>query len=77
MELEFMALLRELAPTGEAATAEVERRTATSPGEVAAAVAALAKAPAVSVLAVLDSPERATAAGSRPRHRRPGRRWSC
>jgi DNA polymerase-1 len=61
MELEFMALLRELAPTGEAAVAEVERRTASSPSEVAAAVASLAKAPALSVFAVLDSP-RATSA---------------
>jgi DNA polymerase-1 len=60
MELEFMVLLRELAPTGPAATADLERREARSPGEVRAALAALAKAPAVSVFAVLDSP-RATA----------------
>jgi DNA polymerase-1 len=62
MELEFMALLRELAPTGPAATVEVERREAASPAEVAGVVAALAKEPAVSVFAVLDSP-RATSAG--------------
>ncbi len=61
MELEFMALLRELAPTGPAVTAEVERREAASPGDVAAAVAALAKEPALAVFAVLDSP-RATSA---------------
>jgi DNA polymerase-1 len=62
MELEFMALLRELAPTGPAATADVERREAGSPTEVAAAVATFAKEGAVSVLAVLDSP-RAGSAG--------------
>ncbi len=62
MELEFMALLRELAPTGPAATAEVERREAGSPSEVGAAVATLAKEGAVAVLAVLDSP-RAGSAG--------------
>jgi DNA polymerase-1 len=60
MELEFMALLRELAPTGPAATVDVERREAASPREVAAAIGALATQPAVSVFAVLDSP-RATA----------------
>jgi DNA polymerase-1 len=62
MELEFMALLRELAPTGPTASVEVERREAASASEVAAVVAALAKEPAVSVFAVLDSP-RATSAG--------------
>jgi DNA polymerase-1 len=61
MELEFMALLRELAPGGEPATAGAERRTAGSPREVAAALGALAKEPALAVIAVLDSP-RATAA---------------
>ena len=60
MELEFMVLLRELTPTGPAVTADVERREARSPSEVRAALASLAKAPAVSVFAVLDSP-RATA----------------
>jgi len=62
MELEFMALLRELAPTGPAATADVERRTAGTAREVAAAVATLGKAAAISLFAVLDSP-RATSAG--------------
>jgi DNA polymerase-1 len=62
MELEFMALLRELAPSGPAATVEVERREARSPAEVTAAVATLAKEPALAAFAVLDSP-RATSAG--------------
>ncbi len=61
MELEFMALLRELAPTGPDVITTVERREARSASEVAAAVGALATQPAVSVFAVLDS-ARATVA---------------
>ena len=62
MELEFLALLRELAPEGPLVTASVDRRVVQSPSEVSAAVAALAREPAISILAVLDSP-RATVAG--------------
>jgi DNA polymerase-1 len=62
MELEFLALLRELAPDGPVATASVDRRVVQTPSEVSAAVAALAREPAISIFVVLDSP-RATAAG--------------
>ncbi len=61
MELEFMALLRELAPSGPAVTASVERHEATGPDAVASAVRALAKESAAAVYWVADSP-RATAA---------------
>jgi DNA polymerase-1 len=60
-ELEFMALLRELAPTGPAASVAVERREVSAAKDVVAAVGALAKEPQVSVYCVLDSP-RATVA---------------
>jgi DNA polymerase I len=58
-ELEFTSLLRELAPSGEVPV--VERHNVRTPGEVAAAVPALAAAGTVAVVPVLESP-RATAA---------------
>src|SRR5258706_428391 len=61
MELEFMALLRELTPSGPTATATVERRAVSSVSEVAAVVHSLGKDPAVALYWVADSP-RATAA---------------
>jgi DNA polymerase-1 len=61
MELEFLALLRELAPTEPVVSVSIERREVRTATEVAGAIAPLAKAPAVSVYAVLDSP-RATSA---------------
>jgi DNA polymerase-1 len=61
MELEFMALLRELAPPEPAVAVAPERRTAATPREVAEAISRLRTEPTVSLYAVLDSP-RATAA---------------
>ncbi len=60
-ELEFMALLRELVPTGLVASIAVERREVSAAKDVVAVVGALAKEPQVSVYCVLDSP-RATVA---------------
>jgi DNA polymerase-1 len=61
LELEFMALLRELTQQAPPILATVERREVRTPSEVASAIAPFAKASAVAVGVVLDSP-RATAA---------------
>jgi DNA polymerase-1 len=61
MELEFMALLRELTPSGPVVTTTVDRRELGDASSVATTVRALAKEPAVSLYWVTDSP-RATVA---------------
>jgi len=61
MELEFMALLRELAPSGPVVTTTVDRRELGDASSLATAVRALAKEPSVSLYWVTDSP-RATVA---------------
>src|SRR5262249_60497251 len=62
-ELEFLSLLRELAPV--AAAPAVEQRPIGNPVEARGAAAELGAAGAVALVAAPDSP-RATAAGPRP-----------